>query len=295
MPSCWTRWASTSSKPDFPSQPRAISKPSAKSRASAKSAVICGLARAQYGDIDRCMGGDQTRQTPTYPHVHRHLAAPPRYAQSGPWTVWRRAFMTPSAMPATCVTTCNGRRWMRREPNMTISAGCRNRDQSRGDDDQHPDTVGYTAPAESADLIRMLIDVSGRSGCDFATHCHNDLGMATANSLAAVEAGARQIECTINGLGERAGNTALEEVVMAHEGAQGHHALPPAIDTTKIMNISRRWLRCRALPCSSTRLSSARTPLPHESGIHQDGDAEERRNLRDHAARGCWADTLLTS
>ena len=78
-----------------------------------------------------------------------------------------------------------------------------------------PDTVGYTAPLESADLIKMLIEkVPGADEVIFATHCHNDLGMATANSLAAVEGGARQIECTINGLGERAGNTALEEVVI---------------------------------------------------------------------------------
>jgi 2-isopropylmalate synthase len=79
-----------------------------------------------------------------------------------------------------------------------------------------PDTVGYTYPMESAKIIRMLLErVPGADSIIFATHCHNDLGMATANSLAAVEAGARQIECTINGLGERAGNTALEEVVMA--------------------------------------------------------------------------------
>ena len=81
-----------------------------------------------------------------------------------------------------------------------------------------PDTVGYTAPIESADLIRMLIEkVPSADYVVFATHCHNDLGMATANALAAVAGGARQIECTINGLGERAGNTALEEVVMAIE------------------------------------------------------------------------------
>jgi len=79
-----------------------------------------------------------------------------------------------------------------------------------------PDTVGYTAPRESAELIRKLLEnVPGADEIIFATHCHNDLGMATANSLAAVEAGDRQIECTINGLGERAGTTALEEVVIA--------------------------------------------------------------------------------
>ena len=104
-----------------------------------------------------------------------------------------------------------------------------------------PDTVGYTAPRESADLIAKLIEnVPGADEITFATHCHNDLGMATANSLAAVEAGARQIECTINGLGERAGNTALEEVVMALRVRNDIMPYRTDIDATKIMNISRR-------------------------------------------------------
>ena len=104
-----------------------------------------------------------------------------------------------------------------------------------------PDTVGYTAPKESADLISKLIDkVPGADEIVFATHCHNDLGMATANSLAAVDAGARQIECTINGLGERAGNTALEEVVMALKVRNDILPYFTQVDSTKLMNISRR-------------------------------------------------------
>jgi 2-isopropylmalate synthase len=112
-----------------------------------------------------------------------------------------------------------------------------------------PDTVGYTYPYESANLIRMLRErVPGADAITFATHCHNDLGMATANALAAVEAGARQIECTINGLGERAGNTALEEVVMALRSATTSCPTGPGIDTTKIMGISRRVATGLGLP-----------------------------------------------
>ncbi|EPX86694.1 2-isopropylmalate synthase [Rubellimicrobium thermophilum DSM 16684] len=135
-----------------------------------------------------------------------------------------------------------------------------------------PDTVGYTYPRESADIIRMLLErVPGADEVTFATHCHNDLGMATANALAAVEAGARQIECTINGLGERAGNTALEEVVMAMKVR--HDILPfeTGIDTTKIMNISRRVATVSGFPVQFNKAIVGKNAFAHESGIHQDG------------------------
>jgi 2-isopropylmalate synthase len=105
----------------------------------------------------------------------------------------------------------------------------------------------------------------------FATHCHNDLGMATANSLAAVEAGARQIECTINGLGERAGNTALEEVVMAMKVR--HDILPyhTGIDTTRIMQASRLVATVSGFPVQFNKAIVGKNAFAHESGIHQDG------------------------
>jgi 2-isopropylmalate synthase len=135
-----------------------------------------------------------------------------------------------------------------------------------------PDTVGYTAPMESAALIRMLIErVPGADEIVFATHCHNDLGMATANALAAVEAGARQIECTINGLGERAGNTALEEVVMAMKVRQDIMPYQTGIDTTKIMNLSRRVAQVSGFPVQFNKAIVGKNAFLHESGIHQDG------------------------
>ena len=135
-----------------------------------------------------------------------------------------------------------------------------------------PDTVGYTEPVESADLIRRLIaEVDGAEDVIFSTHCHNDLGMATANSLAAVVGGARQIECTINGLGERAGNTALEEVVMALKVR--HDIMPYAtgIDTQKIMGISRRVAAVSGFPVQFNKAIVGKNAFAHESGIHQDG------------------------
>jgi 2-isopropylmalate synthase len=135
-----------------------------------------------------------------------------------------------------------------------------------------PDTVGYTAPRESAELIRRLIkDVPGATEVIFATHCHNDLGMATANSLAAVDAGARQIECTINGLGERAGNTALEEVVMAMKVRNDIMPFRTQIDSTKIMAISRRVATVSGFAVQFNKAIVGKNAFAHESGIHQDG------------------------
>ena len=135
-----------------------------------------------------------------------------------------------------------------------------------------PDTVGYTAPVEAAALITMLINtVPGADEVVFATHCHNDLGMATANALAAVSGGARQIECTINGLGERAGNTALEEVVMAMKVRGDILPFHTGIDTTKIMNISRRVAAVSGFAVQFNKAIVGKNAFAHESGIHQDG------------------------
>jgi len=135
-----------------------------------------------------------------------------------------------------------------------------------------PDTVGYTAPGESAALIRILKDrVPGIDDIIIATHCHNDLGMAVANALAAVDAGARQIECTINGLGERAGNAALEEVVMAMRVRNDILPYRNAIDTTKIMQASRTVSRATGFQVQYNKAIVGKNAFAHESGIHQDG------------------------
>jgi len=125
---------------------------------------------------------------------------------------------------------------------------------------------------ESADLIRRLIaEVEGGEDVIFATHCHNDLGMATANSLAAVEGGARQVECTINGLGERAGNTALEEVVMAMKVRNDIIPYTTRVDSKKIMHISRRVATVSGFPVQFNKAIVGKNAFAHESGIHQDG------------------------
>jgi 2-isopropylmalate synthase len=126
----------------------------------------------------------------------------------------------------------------------------------------------------------MLLErVPGADEVIFATHCHNDLGMATANALAAVEAGARQIECTINGLGERAGNTALEEVVMAIKTRNDILPYQTGIDATKIINISRRVAAVAGFPVQFNKAIVGKNAFAHESGIHQDGMLKNPENF----------------
>ncbi|MCS7204817.1 MAG: 2-isopropylmalate synthase [Leptospiraceae bacterium] len=135
-----------------------------------------------------------------------------------------------------------------------------------------PDTVGYTTPDEYYELFRYLIQK-----CDhadkviFSAHCHNDLGMATANSLAAVRAGARQIECTINGIGERAGNTALEEVVMAIYTRGEYFKVRTNIKTQEIMKTSLLVRTVTGMVVQPNKAIVGDNAFAHESGIHQDG------------------------
>jgi len=135
-----------------------------------------------------------------------------------------------------------------------------------------PDTVGYTTPQEMRALIEYLIaNVADSDKAIFSVHCHNDLGMATANALAGVQGGARQIECTINGLGERAGNTALEEVVMAMHTRPDIYVVKPRIDTTQIYRASKSVYNIIGQTAPLNKPIVGRNAFAHESGIHQHG------------------------
>jgi 2-isopropylmalate synthase len=140
-----------------------------------------------------------------------------------------------------------------------------------------PDTVGYSVPYQFGDLIRNLMErVPNADKAVFSVHCHNDLGLAVANSLAAVRNGARQVECTINGLGERAGNASLEEVVMAVRTRQDHFACDTRLDTTQIVPLLAAGVRHHRLPGAAQQGHRRRQRLRHESGIHQDGVLKHR-------------------
>ncbi len=138
-----------------------------------------------------------------------------------------------------------------------------------------PDTVGYTIPAEFGELIGNLIAETpgGGPGSDviWSVHCHNDLGLATANTLAGVVAGARQVEVTINGIGERAGNTSLEEVVMAIETRKPYYGLRTNINTREIMKSSRMVSNYTGLMVQANKAIVGKNAFAHEAGIHQDG------------------------
>lgn len=140
-----------------------------------------------------------------------------------------------------------------------------------------PDTVGYTTPNEICDLFRFLDGAVDRpSGVIFSTHCHDDLGMAVANSLAAVQAGAGQIECAMNGIGERAGNCALEEVVMALKTRADIFDVSTKIDTTKIAAASRALAQITNTPPARNKSVVGANAFAHESGIHQHGVLQNR-------------------
>ncbi|MFY9647748.1 MAG: 2-isopropylmalate synthase, partial [Terriglobales bacterium] len=135
-----------------------------------------------------------------------------------------------------------------------------------------PDTVGYSMPEEYGQLIRTLREkVAGIEKVTISTHCHNDLGLAVANSLAGVQNGARQIECTINGIGERAGNASLEEVVMAMRVRPDRYAYETAVVSEQIFAASQMLAEITRVPVQPNKAITGRNAFAHEAGIHQDG------------------------
>ncbi|WP_372674823.1 2-isopropylmalate synthase [Aquicoccus sp.] len=245
-----------------------------------KNAVICGLARANPTDIDRAWEAVKHSKRP---RIHTFIGTSPLHRQIPNLTMDEMAERIHDTVTQ-ARNLCDNVQWspmdatrtewdyLKRVVEIAIKAGASTINI--------PDTVGYTAPAESADLIRRLIaEVPGADAVVFATHCHNDLGLATANSLAAVAGGARQIECTINGLGERAGNTALEEVVMALKTRHDIMPWSTGVDTTKIMAISRRVATVSGFPVQFNKAIVGKNAFAHESGIHQDGMLKNRENF----------------
>ena len=243
-----------------------------------KTAVICGLARANFGDIDRCW--DAVRNSDK-PRIHTFIGTSPLHraipnldkdqmAERIHDTVTHARNLCDNIQWSPMDATRTEHDYLCRVVEIAIKAGATTINI--------PDTVGYTAPLESADLIKMLIEkVPGADEVIFATHCHNDLGMATANSLAAVEGGARQIECTINGLGERAGNAALEEIVMALKTrSDAFGGFKTGIKTHEIVKSSRLISRMSGLTVQRSKAIVGENAFAHSSGIHQDGILKKR-------------------
>ena len=159
-----------------------------------------------------------------------------------------------------------------------------------------PDTVGYSIPVLWGERIKQLVERVPNSGkVVWSTHCHNDLGMAVANSLAAVMNGARQVECTINGLGERAGNASLEEIVMAVKTRRDVFSCDSRIDTTQIVPTSKLVSSITGYPVQPNKAIVGANAFAHESGIHQDGVLKHRETYEIMRAEDVgWSMNKLT-
>lgn len=158
-----------------------------------------------------------------------------------------------------------------------------------------PDTVGYNVPEQFGALFHSLLSrIPNSDKAVFSAHCHNDLGLAVANSLAAVQNGARQIECTINGLGERAGNTALEEVVMAVKTRQDVFAIDTRINTQEIVPASKLVANITGFAVQPNKAIVGANAFAHESGIHQDGVLKHRETYEIMRAQDVgWSDNKM--
>ncbi len=238
-----------------------------------KNAVVCGLSRAGFKDIDRCAEAIKPARRG---RIHTFLSTSPVHMkwklQKEPHEVYEmviaqvtRARNHTDDVEWSCEDgTRTEHDFLFRCVEAAINAGATTINI--------PDTVGYSTPEEYFSLIRMVRERVPNSGkARFSVHCHDDLGMAVANSLAGVRAGARQIECTINGIGERAGNAALEEVVMAMRVRNDVMPYWTGIDATLLTRASKLVSAATSFPVQFNKAIVGRNAFAHESGIHQDG------------------------
>jgi 2-isopropylmalate synthase len=235
--------------------------------------VICGLARAARSDIDRAW---EAVRHAARPRIHTFLATSPIHMKYKLRMDPEEVVDQVREMVAYARTYCDDVEFSpedagRSDPRFlylvlgeAIKAGATTLNI--------PDTVGYTTPGEFGELIAgIVIHTPGIEKAVVSVHCHNDLGLATANTLAGVSAGARQVEVTINGIGERAGNTSLEEVVMALYTRRAAYGLETGIDTTQIVRLSRMVSNATGLPIQPNKAIVGANAFAHEAGIHQDG------------------------
>ncbi len=243
-----------------------------------KDSTVCGLARAKQLDVDRA--GEAIRAANSG-RIHTFLATSPIHMQ-------HKLRMQPDEVVEAAVAS------IRMARQYTDDIEFSPEDAGRSDPDflcriveavidagattiNIPDTVGYNLPHQFGDLIRDLIErIPNSDKAVFSVHCHNDLGLAVGNSLSAVLNGARQVECTINGLGERAGNASLEEIVMAVRTRQDIFPCDTGLDTTQIMNCSKMVSGITGFNVQPNKAIVGANAFAHESGIHQDGILKSR-------------------
>lgn len=241
--------------------------------------IICGLARAHESDIDKAW---EAVQHAAKPRIHTFLATSEIHMQYK-LRMDREAVVERVAnMVARARALCDDVEFSpedagRSDPEflklvlkVAIEAGATTLNI--------PDTVGYTMPDEFYRLMQKLItETEGGDSVIWSTHCHNDLGVATANTLAGVHAGARQVEVTVNGIGERAGNTSLEEVVMAIRTRESMFNVHTNIDTAQITRTSRMVSNYTGMTVQANKAIVGANAFAHEAGIHQDGMLKDNR------------------
>jgi 2-isopropylmalate synthase len=240
--------------------------------------VICGLARCNPADIDRAA---EAVKDASKPRIHVFLATSAIHREF-------KLRMTPEEVVKRAVDG------VKRARDLCDNIEFSPEDAARTELDylaevveraveagattlNIPDTVGYAVPSHYASIIRHLKkSVRGIDNCVLSVHCHNDLGLAVANSLAALGEGARQVECTINGIGERAGNTSLEEVVMALHTRRDFYGLTTGINTRHLYPTSRKLAHITGMHVQRNKAIVGQNAFAHEAGIHQDGMLKER-------------------
>jgi 2-isopropylmalate synthase len=238
-----------------------------------KNAVVCGLSRAAFNDIDRCAEAIKPAERK---RIHTFLSTSPVHMK---WKLQKEPHQVLDMVIAQVTRARNhvdDVEWSAEDGTRTeFEFLCRCVEaaiKAGATTINIPDTVGYTVPEEYFEMFRRVREtVPNSDKAVFSVHCHNDLGMAVANSLAGVKAGARQIECTINGIGERAGNTALEEVVMAMRVRNDVLPFWTRIDTTMLTRASKLVGAATSFPVQYNKAIVGRNAFAHESGIHQDG------------------------
>ena len=238
-----------------------------------QNSILCGLSRASPKDIERC--AEVIRSAPRG-RIHTFISTSPIHRKHKLNMSQEQVLdaVTASVTLARNFTddvewsaedaTRTERDFLRRCVEAAIKAGAGTINI--------PDTVGYSFPDEYRAIFEDLIaNVPGADSVVFSSHCHNDLGLAVANSLAAVQGGARQIECAVNGLGERAGNAALEEIVMALRVRGEDLPFQTAVDPAHLMRASQTVSRITGFPVQYNKAIVGKNAFSHESGIHQDG------------------------
>ena len=238
-----------------------------------ENAVVCGLSRAGAKDIDRAAEAIRHARRG---RIHTFLSTSPVHMK-------HKLQMEPEAVYEMVISSvtrarnlCDDVEWSSEDGSRTeIDFLCRCVEaaiKAGATTINIPDTVGYATPDEYYTMFRTVMErVPNSDKAIFSTHCHNDLGMAVANSLAGVRAGARQIECTINGLGERAGNAALEEIVMAIRTRQDVLPYTTGVKTPMLMQASKLVAAVSSFPVQYNKAIVGKNAFAHESGIHQDG------------------------